>query len=400
MKPFTQTQRTLALLAGFLVLFVGGGSRFAIGLTLKPMVDEFGWVRTDVGSAVATFQIVSAICMFAAGRLADRISLRIVIGSGVAVAGLGIGLMRYVSAPWHAIVLYGILFAIGNGVASIIPVGVMITRAFPNRTGFANALVSSGASVGQLVIIASMAAVLVGVGWRTVFVWLGLAHFALLPMIVAGVPRGRPEATRRIAPHDETGLRAAAATQQFWLLLAIYGICGFNDFFVTTHVVAFAQDRGVDAFLAGNLLALMGLTGLAGVIAAGAWSDTSGPVRATAWTFIARIAAFGLIAVDQSTISVAIFALVFGATFLITAPLTVMFVRESFGVRHLGTLSGLITMVHHFCGGIGAYLGAALFDATAQYNVAFLIMLVSAAVALGLTTLLSRTPRGAAESIG
>ena len=398
MKP--STQRSLALLAGFLVLFVGGGSRFAIGLTLKPMVDQFGWVRTDVGTAVATFQIVSAICMFAAGRLADRISLRLVLGTGVAIAGLGIGMMRYVTAPWHAIVLYGILFAIGNGIASIIPVGVMITRAFPNRTGFANAIVTAGSSVGQLVIIASMAAVLVAVGWQNVFVWLGLVHFVLLPIIIAGVPRGRSETARSVTPHAEAGLRAAATTQQFWLLLAIYAICGFNDFFVTTHVVAFAQDRGVDAFLAGNLLALMGLTGLAGVIAAGAWSDRSGPIRATAWTFLARIAAFGLIAVDQSTISVTIFALVFGATFLITAPLTVMFVRESFGMRNLGALSGLITMVHHICGGIGAYLGAALYDHTGTYNAAFAIMLISAVIALGLTTLLSSNPTRAVQSAG
>jgi predicted MFS family arabinose efflux permease len=400
MTSLSQTQRSLALLAGFLVLFVGGGSRFAIGLTLKPMVDEFGWARADVGSAVATFQIVSAICMFVAGRLSDRISLKAVLGSGIAIAGIGIGLMRYVSAPWHAVVLYGIVFAIGNGTASIIPVGVMITRAFPKRTGFTNAIASAGASAGQLVIISSMAAVLVAVGWRNVFVWLGLAHFALLPLIVAGVPQDRPEDVPRIAPHGETGLGTAARTQQFWLLLAIYGICGFNDFFVTTHVVAFAQDRGVDAFLAGNLLALMGLTGLAGVIAAGAWSDKSGPIRATVWTFFARIAAFGLVAIDQSAVSVTIFALVFGATFLITAPLTVMFVRESFGVRHLGTLSGLITMVHHFCGGIGAYLGAALYDATGRYSGAFVIMLVSAIVALALTSLLSRTPRGAAQSAG
>jgi predicted MFS family arabinose efflux permease len=396
----TQTQRNLALAAGFLVLFAGGGSRFAIGLTLKPMVEQFGWTRADIGSAVACFQIVSALCMFAAGRFADRMSLGIVLGTGVAVAGIGIGSMAYISAPWHVLALYGIVFAIGNGIASIIPVGVMITRAFPNRTGFANAAVSAGASVGQLVMIASMAAVLVAVGWPTVFLWLGLAHFALLPIVIAGVPRRERNSPRELVTDHGLGVRAAAATRQFWILLGIYAICGFNDFFVTTHVVAFAQDRGVDAFFAGNLLALMGLTGLIGVMAAGASSDRNGPVRATAWTFVARIASFALIAIDQSTLSVAIFALVFGATFLITAPLTVIFVRESFGMRHLGALSGLITMVHHICGGIGAYLGAALFDATGSYATAFVIMLISAVVALFLTMMLSRSPVAVAQSPG
>ena len=75
---------------------------------------------------------------------------------------------------------------------------------------------------------------------------------------------------------------AAARTRRFWLLIAIYAICGFDDFFVSTHVVAFAQDRGVDALLAGNLLALMGLTGLIGVVAAGAFSDRVGPIWPTA----------------------------------------------------------------------------------------------------------------------
>ncbi len=78
------------------------------------------------------------------------------------------------------------------------------------------------------------------------------------------------------------GIAEAARTRKFWLLLGVYAICGLDDFFVTTHVVAFAQDRGVDAFLAGNLLALMGLTGVIGLMVAGAFSDRSGPVWPTA----------------------------------------------------------------------------------------------------------------------
>ena len=94
---------------------------------------------------------------------------------------------------------------------------------------------------------------------------------------------------------------------------------------------------------------------------------------------------FGWIAVDQSPVSIAVFALVFGATFLVTAPLTVVFVRESFGTKNLGALTGLITMVHQIFGGVGAYAGAAIFDATGTYDAAFLLMLASAVVALALT---------------
>jgi predicted MFS family arabinose efflux permease len=382
------------LAVGFAVLFIGGGARFTVGLTLKPIVDELGWLRSDIGQAVALFQVVSAVAMFAAGYLADRVSLRLVLGGGLVVSGVGIGAMSMILAPWHALVLYGVVFALGNGAASVIPVSVMVTRAFPVRTGVANAVVISGMSIGQLVVISALAAILLTVGWHSVYLWLGLVHLALFPLLMLAMPKISPAQSKATRPAGGIGVAEAARTRQFWLLIAIYAICGFDDFFVSTHVVAFAQDRGVSAFLAGNLLAVMGLTGLLGIVASGILSDRSGPALPAALSFIARVLVFGLVMIDQSTLSVSVFALVFGVTFLMTAPLCVVFVVESFGSRHLGALTGLITMIHHMCGGLGAWLGAASFDATGNYDAAFAVMLAVSLLA-ALLTLMLRKPRAA-----
>ncbi|MDE2365125.1 MAG: MFS transporter [Hyphomicrobiales bacterium] len=384
------TPAAVVLLGGFVILFIGGGARFAVGLTLRPISDEFGWGRGVLGTAVAVFQVVSAVAMFFAGRLADRASPRNVLGAGLAFGGLGIGAMCLMNAPWQAIALYGIVYGLGNGAASLIPVGVMVTRAFPVRTGMVNAVVTSGMSVGQLVMIAGLAAALTAVTWRTAFLWLGLAHLALAPLIVALVPPMAPAAAASHA--SDWGVRDAMRSRRFWLLLAIYAICGFDDFFVSTHVVAFAQDRGASAVWAGDLLALMGLAGLLGVVAGGWLADRRGPAFPTALSFAARVAVFGLVMIDQSPLSVAIFALVFGATFLVTAPLAVVFVTQAFGARNVGALSGFITMVHQICGGLGALLGAAVFDATGGYDRAFAVMCVVSAVALALsiTLMISR----------
>jgi predicted MFS family arabinose efflux permease len=328
-----------------------------------------------------------------AGRLADRTGPRLVLCGGLFVSGIGIGLMSVIAAPWHALALYGIVYALGSGAASIIPVAVMVTRAFPQRTGIANAAVMSGMSVGQLVVIAALAAVLVAMSWHAVYLWLGVAHLALLPLLIGAIPKTSPAQAQAARPLGGVGVIEASRTRRFWLLLAIYAICGFDDFFVATHVVAFAQDRGVDAFLAGNLLALMGLTGLIGVVAGGAVSDRFGPIWPTALTFAARVAVFALVIVNQSALSVAVFALVFGATFLVTAPLTVVFVSQSFGTRHLGAITGLITMVHQIFGGLGAYFGAAIFDGTGNYTIAFAIMLAVSLLALALTLLLGVSRR-------
>jgi predicted MFS family arabinose efflux permease len=375
----------LALAACFLILFVGGGARFAIGLTFRPMIDEFGWARGELGLAIGAYMLVSAVATFVAGRLADRLSPRALLIGGTIIGGIGIGAMSLVTQPWHALVLYGLVFAIGNGMSSLVIVGVIVMRIYSGRAGLANAAAISGMSVGQLMMIAVLASLLAQIGWRSVFVWIGVAHLLLLPLLVAlpGASAARPAGTA-------LSLGEAARTSRFWLLLAIYAICGLDDFFVTTHVVAFAQDRGLGILAAGNLLAFMGLTGLAGVIASGLTSDRIGPIWPTAAAFAARIVVFGWIAIDQSPISIAVFALVFGATFLVTAPLTVVFVRESFGTKNLGALTGLITMVHQVFGGVGAYAGAAIFDATGSYDAAFVLMLASAAIAFALTAMLTR----------
>jgi len=388
--------RFVILAVGFLVLFVGGGARFAIGLALKPLADELAIGRASLGAAVAAYLVVTSASMFLAGRLADQLSTRAVLAVGVVLSGIGMSLMGLVREPWQMFAFYGVIFALGNGVASITPVALMVSRAFPSKAGLANGIVSSGMSAGQLVIIGAFAAILAHSGWRSVFFCGALTHLALLPLVFAAVPTASAgTATASDAQvvgsaYSGLTLRVAASTRQFWLLVAIYALCGFDDFFVTTHVVAFAQDRGVDTLLAGDLLALMGLVGFAGVILAGAWSDRTGPVMPAAATFLMRIAAFALIMLDQSALSITVFALLFGFTFLMTAPLLVVFARQAFGMVNLGAITGLIVMIHHMCGGIGAWIGAAIFDTRGGYDAAFALMLGSSVLGCLLCAALDR----------
>ncbi len=402
-RPEVKTPDTrlawVILAAGFLILFVGGGARFAIGLTLKPLVEEFDWPRSQIGLIVGVFQAVSALAMFLAGRLMDRHSHRLILGLGLLLSALGVGGMSLISQPWQAMIMFGLFFGMGNGIASSTSMGVMLTRAFPVRTGMANGFVTSGSSMGQLVMIAILAAFLAQIGWRNVYVWLGLLHIVILPVLIFGIPDGRRSAEQiKSAPLEGLSLGQSLRTGNFWILLLIFAICGFDDFFVSTHVVAFANDRGAGDLWAGNLLAVMGLTAWVGVLCAGLLGDKFGPLSGTTLSFFLRILVFGLIAVDQSILSVTIFALVFGFSFLMTAPLTVLFVRQHFGLRHLGAISGLITMVHHICGGIGAYLGGFIFDRTGDYTPAFWIMFAASIAAILACLLLARRPNPSRSS--
>jgi MFS family permease len=391
-EPRTFTRAATIIAAGFLVTLFGGGARFVMGLTLKPIADELGWFRSDLGLATAVYFVVTAIGTFYAGKLADRISMRWLLGGGLAISGIGIGLMGFMSAPWHAVLLYGVIFAIGNGGVSVPPVSVMITRAFPGRAGLANSFVLSGITISQLIIIAALSLVLIAAGWRSVYFWIGLAHFVLIAVAIPFIPAHQSAVAGNTVPREGMTLKQAMGTRQFWILSLIFAVCGMDDFFVATHVIAFAQDKGLTPFIAGNLFAIMGLFGFIGVMIGGQWGDRSGPVPPTAVSFLLRVLVFGWLLVDQSPVSIAAFCIVFGLTFLVTAPLTVLFVRDAFGTRELGAISGIITMVHMIFAGLGAYAGAAIFDATRTYDLAFAIMAGASVVALVATLCLDRKP--------
>ena len=384
--------RWVILATGFTVLFFSSGSRFAFGLLLKPMSEDLELSRSALSLAATCFMIVSAVSMPFVGRLVDSFSVRTVVSIAVVIASVGIGLMGLAQTQWQVILLYGIIFAIGNGGSSVGPIGVMISRWFERGRGTATSAAMSGNALGQLIIITALASALVHIGWRNAYITLGVVNLLIVVPLVIAFVRSDPEPTQptdpespRTAEPAALSMRTIFSSHQLWLLLVVYAICGFQDFFIATHIVAFAQDKGLSAAFSGSLYAFMGLLGMLGVMSAGLLADRFGSTRPTALCFLARIACFGLIIFSQSTTAIVIFALLYGFTFLITAPLTVTFAGNMFGAPRLGMMSGIINMTHHIAGGIGALVGGLVFDARGSYDAAFILMLVLAVVASALT---------------
>ncbi|MCH9009820.1 MAG: MFS transporter [Chloroflexi bacterium] len=395
--------RWVILAAGFVVLFFSGGSRFAFGLMLKPMSEDLGWSRSSLSLAFASFMVVLAVALPFIGRLVDRHDMRYILATAGIVAAIGLSLMGMVNAAWQVILFYGVIYAIGNAGTSTAIIGVLIVRWFERGRGIATSVAVSGNAVGQLVIIALLASLLAIVGWRTTYVALGIAYLVILVPVVLIFIRAKSRSEREVAVEQDVNeaigpvpaafpMRSVLGSRQFWVLLAVFFICGLQDFFVATHIVAFALDQGVSPVLSGNILALMGVMGLLGVLLSGAMSDRFGAVLPTALCFLLRIAIFGFIVYFQSTAAIIVFALLYGLTFLITAPLTVIFAGNIFGTRRLGTISGLITMVHHIGGGLGAFIGGVMFETWGSYDEVFVLMFALSAVGMAFTMLIRERP--------
>ena len=385
----------------FLVLLFSGGARFAIGLLLYPMAHDLSWSRSTLSLSVTVFMVLSACALPVVGHFVDRFGARAVLGASVLVTALALAAMSLIETPWEVLLIYGVVFALGCAGTSVTPVGVLLSRWYPHRMGMANSIAISGMGVGQFLVISVLAVQLTTLGWRGSFLALGVATLVcVLPLVLTmaraepsdqtAPPSGQSAVTRAgaAAGGGAATLREVLASRRLQLLLVIYVVCGFQDFLVATHMVAFALDEGVDTLLAGNMLAFMGLTGLAGVLLAGVLNDRFGPVLPTALCFALRIVLCALLLLSREPAVIVGAALLYGVTFWMTAPLAVVFARESASIALLGTVSGLITMVHHVAGGIGALAGASIFDAYGSYTNAFVAMLVLSGVALGLTLVL------------
>ena len=365
---------TFILATGFVLLLYNGGSRFTMGLMLKPMADDLNWTRAALSLTVTLFMVISAVVLPVIGRLVDRYRIRTVLLASVLLSSASIALMSVIQTPAQAVVLYGILFALATAGTSIAAIGVMISRWFPKHLGLANSIAISGMGAGQLVIILVLTAQLESIGWRGAFVVLAaLGLLLIVPLAFLSIPEpalGAAETANAPLGNTKSELNPSDLLRdsKLWYLLVIYAICGFQDFFVATHVVAFARDQGMGTVVAGNLFALMGLVGLAGVLMTGFVSDRFGPMLPT----------------------LICFALVYGFTFWITAPLTLVFVRKYFGTAHLGMLTGIVAMVHHGAGGLGAYAGGIVYDVSGSYQIIFQIMLIVSFAALLTTWGLSR----------
>jgi hypothetical protein len=59
----------------------------------------------------------------------------------------------------------------------------------------------------------------------------------------------------------------------------------------------------------------------------------------------------------QTVTAFYIFALSFGFTMMLTAPITTTLMGRLYGLTHLGLIMVVITTVHHLGGGLWAYLG-------------------------------------------
>ena len=386
----------------FVILFFNSGARFSIGVMFKPMIAEFGWNRASFSLAFFLNMTVYALSLTLVGRFYDRYGPKWVIIISTVFLSAGYMSISVVDSLWKFLIYYGILSAVGLGGTSVPLIAALTSKWFEKGRGLAISLALSGSSLGHFVLVPLFTIMVLRYGWRISYLSIGLimlvVNITLALVVIKGDPddlgqrpfgyknggkvdEKKPQSLSGENPRD-LSLREAMRTYSFWLFLIVMFICGSGDFLVTTHLIPLVTDYGISPTTAGSMLAWYGFMSLPGILVAGPASDLIGNKIPITLTFVLRFFLFLLVLKYQNLVSFYIFALAFGFTHLITAPLTPTLMGKLYGFSHVGLLSGFITTIHHLGGGFWAYAGGLIFDRTGSYQLAFILSAIMALVAV------------------
>jgi OFA family oxalate/formate antiporter-like MFS transporter len=387
--PETQQPRSWKISRGwsivwvsfFTTAFVSGGSQYGFGLFVKPLENAFGWSRTEINVSLS-IGLISGLLAPAVGVVIDRYGTRkLVVGSLLMVAAafmVRVGMTEL----WHWY-LSSALLAIGMP-GTFQPVGKLIGAWFPYSRGRMMGTAITGNNVFGLIGAPSLTLVIATQGWRFAY---GIIAFGLLMVAIAAwfVIRDRPEGADLQSKHlrndsqdavvtRDSTLREAISGKTFWLLLLGVTCAGFSYPSFMTQLIPHLEAEGW-----GSTKAATGLTVLAGtaLVSKITWGWLSEKLTAQiAFVIAISIMSIGVVLVIAGGGSNLTFAaiLFFGSGFGGIGPLMSLVILEAFGLKHYGTIQGLVTLVLATVPVlIGPILAGQIYDATGSYVTSFWI---------------------------
>lgn len=357
-----------------LLLAINFGLRSSMGFFMAPISETFGYGREIFAFSLALQNLCWGLFQPFAGAVADRFGTTRTLIGGAIVYALGLYITATADSIWALHTGAGILVGMGiagTGFGVVLP--ALARMVAPERCALALGLGTAAGSAGQLLVIPVAQSFISSYGWQTAL--LLLAGGALSMLLLSAPFRGDADKanTQGTAAPEQTlpeALKEATSHVHYWLLIAGFFVCGFQLAFITVHMPAYLTDSGFDPQVAVISLSLIGLFNIFGCLLFGSWSGKYSKKNLLGIIYALRalvIALFMLLPISITTVY--LFSIATGFLWLATVPATSGLVAQMFGLRHMGTLYGIVFLNHQLGSFMGVWLGGYLYDTTGTYNI-------------------------------
>ena len=393
----------------FFAMFLSLGMRQGFGIFVATWESEFGVGVAAISLAASVGWFVNGASQVVMGWLIDRIGGRIVITVAALLLGAAVLLMAAAHSVFYLIVIYGVLMSLASAGLAGGPPGAVVVRWFRRKRGAAMSLLTSGGSIGGLVLVPFLTYLFLWTSWRSAWLIGGaivlVLGVPLLYLVLRDDPADlglQPDGARPVpggarTPAPAGPLLASQWSDAFrsapmWQLSIAYWVCGVTTASIAVHYVRWAGAEGISPGTAALAFGLLSGINAVGVLLVGPLSDRVPRKTLLGAVYLIRGVAFLLLVVLPGSAALWGFAIVGGLSWLATVPLTTSLAADVYGVRHLGTLAGLINFAHQVGGALAVYLFGVVFDAHGSYDYAFLAC-VATLVGAGLVSLSIRERR-------
>ncbi len=390
-----------------LVVFSSLGlARFGYTVVLPSMQKGLGMDNTAAG-LLATANLIGYLSLSAiGGALASRLGPRIVITSGLTLAGLCMiftGLVDTVlpAALWRA------LTGIGSGASNVPVMGLIAAWFAAKRRGMAAGVAVSGSSIALIFLGPAVPPVLAAYGengWRAC--WFIFGGVTLI-LAIAGsiILRNRPseKGLEAIGSENNSSSPPLPNTEKsklqwgkvykspsVWHLGFVYAAFGFSYIiyitFFTKHLLS---TGGYSQKEAGNLFMIMGWFSMLCGLLWGTVSDIIGRKYALMIVFLIHSVSFLIFGIWPVPVGFTISAILFGISAWSIPAIMAAACGDKLGPRLAPAALGFITLLFGIGQAAGPGIAGVLADSSGSFNSAFIlagsIAFLGALLSLGIT---------------
>ena len=380
--------------ACFFALFLSVGARNGFGVFIIPMSEELGWSRGTISLAIAIGWLVNGLTQPFIGRLYDRYGGRKVISIGLLVLGSSTMLLSQTNNLWFLILVFGFIMSIASGASTLVTIHALLAKWFYRKRGAVLSIGAAGGSAGSLVLVPFAAYLILLSDWRVAWLVIGAMILLLaLPLSLLlirddpaelgllpdgdeegpGAAPSKPSFIGRRGPLESESWRDSFRSPPIWQMTGAYFVCGITTAIISAHYVPFAISRGASPGTAALAFGLMGGLTLTGVLIVGLISDKMDRKTLLASVYAVRGLGYAMLILAPGMIGIWGFAVIAGLGWVASVPLTSSLTADIYGLKNLGTLNGMATLMHQIGGAMSIYLGGVLYDIFGAYDVPFAI---------------------------
>lgn len=383
----------------FVTLGMSFGVWYSFSVFFLAIIKDFGWSRAEASSIFSIFIFSQALMNLLTGYLQDRFGPRGLIPFGTLLLSFSLILTSQVRELWHYRLAYGVLAGAGVSILGYSSHSAFIPNWFERKRGLAMGIAMSGIGFGMMILIPAVEKSITLYGWRTTYLLLaGLVLFLVGPLNLI-FSRKSPEELRlqpdghqtRSSPtrimkivdpqwtRVEWTLKKAVRTKRFWYLTAGFLFNAYVCQGTLLHGISAMVDSGLSRAAAAYYFGILGLAGFIGKILFGYISDRFN--REGINNLAGVVTALGLvclIAVDWMPEAMSLFfALLFGLGYGAAAPLFPSVSADIFLGRSFGLIFSVMSVGGGIGGALGSYLPGWVSDLTGAYSISFVLSIVS-----------------------